>query len=578
MHVLDLTGILNYLNAIIIGLQQNKLDQETAQMKKPHQIYFEPFKIKMVEPLPVDNPLNPFAIKHRESILKETHYNLFNVPAAEIAIDLLTDSGTGSMSQEQWSALMLGDESYAQATSFNHFEAAIKDVMSLDFHVIPTHQGRAAENILFHVLNSVAADAAVNGGPLRRRVLINSFFDTTAGNVCLHGPLKEEDHDLAAELLGRDSYIFRERDHNPMSWRRYEAELKQSIFIKQNQLVVDQTRPELFEHGIFGGNINLDRLEAILGSDVARRELMLVMLTVTNNTGGGLPVSLANLHAVRELIDHYCSNDEVWFTGLPPLMLFLDACRFAENAYFIQQYEPGNKNRSVSEIAREMFELVDGCTMSAKKDGMANIGGFIACRSEELMRRCWEYMVEIEGFYTYGGLAGRDLEAIAVGMREGVDDLRVAQRVEQVRKLWRWLKDENVPVKSPCGGHGVFVKGRAFWTLNGEQIIKDEDLPGHTLAIELYRQYGVRGCEIGTIMFGDYNPSTGKPSRVAPDEDYVRLAVPRRVYTDTHLEYVASALLELYANRRSCPWRGMRFSYRPDALPHFLSHFEPIPA
>lgn len=546
------------------------------KMEKPSDIRFEPFKIKMVEPISMSDPLVSNATSKREDILKEAKYNVFNIPATEIAIDLLTDSGTGAMSQEQWSAMMVGDESYAQAKSFKTFEKSIKDVISEDFHIIPTHQGRAAENIFFHVLNNAAAYAASQGESLRRRVLINSFFDTTGANVLLHGPLKEEDHDLAAELLGADSQILKDRSSGPQGWRRYEAELKHKILISDNQLVVNQTRPQEFEHGIFGGNVDLGKLKKILENKNNRRELLLMMITTTNNTGGGLPVSMANIRAIRSLIDKYCSEDEQWYEGLPNLMFFLDACRFAENAYFIQQYEPGYKNKSVAEIAREMFSLVDGCTMSAKKDGMANIGGFIACRSETLLKLCWEHMVEIEGFYTYGGLAGRDLEAIAVGIKEGVDDNRVAQRVMQVRKLWQWLKDEGVPVKEPCGGHGVFLKGRAFWSVDGKKLIADEDLPGHLLAIELYRRYAIRSCEIGTIMFGDYNAKTGKPSRVAPDEDYVRLAIPRRVYTDTHLRYVAAAVTELFRNRENSDWKGMKFSYRAPVLPHFLSYFEPI--
>lgn len=547
-------------------------------MKTPDQIHFEPFRIKMVETIPYSNPLNSDAIKHREKILKDARYNVFNIPASEVTIDLLTDCGVGAMSQHQWSALMLGDESHAQSSSFRRFEAAIKDVTSSDFHITPTHQGRAAENILFHVLNNIAAYAAAGGGPLRRRVLINSFIDTTAANVAQHGPLKEEDHDLASEILDSNSPVFRDRDKGPAAWQAYESELKHEVLIKKNQLVVDQSSPDRFEHGIFGGNIDLDKLETILKNDLARRELLLVMMTVTNSPVGGLPVSLANIRAVRDMINHYSSRDKIWHESLPRLMLFFDACRFAENAYFIQQYEPGCHDSSVEEIAREMFNMVDGCTMSAENDGMANSGGFIACRSEELMRKCWEYMVEIEDFYTHGGLAGRDLEAIAAGIREGVDDARVAQRVNQVQRMWKWLKDNGVPVKEPCGGHGILVKGRAFWKVNGKQLIADEDLPGYTLAVELYRQYGIRGSEIGTIMFGDYDQETGKPSKVAPDEDYLWLAVPRRVYTDTHLEYVASALVEMFHRCESSPYRGMRYSYRAPVHPHLFSHFEPIDA
>lgn len=537
-------------------------------MRPPAQVNFEPYKIKMVEPLSVIEPLSDKAVARRSGILQDSRYNLFNVPASEILIDLLTDSGTGSMSQEQWAAMMLGDESYAQANSFFRFENSIQDVIGTEFKIVPTHQGRAAENILFYVLNRLARETWEENGALRRHVVINSFFDTTAANVMLHGPLTPDD-------LQQNGVDFNAID-DPRIRHSYEANLKQEVLIGKNQLVVDQTKDEEFEHGIFGGNIDLDRFESVLKDDAQRREVLLVVLTTTNNTGGGLPVSLANMRTVREMIDHYSKDDRPLFDGAPPLMFYFDACRFAENAYFIQQHEPGQSNRSVADIASEMFSLVDGATMSAKKDGMVNIGGFLATKHDAIRRLCWEYMVEIEGFYTYGGLAGRDLEAIAVGIKEGVDDQRVAQRVEQVRRLWNWLDEEGIPVKSPCGGHGVFLKGRAFWTTNGNQLIADEDLPGHTLALELYRRYGIRGCEIGTIMFGDYNPKTGKPERVAPGEDYVRLAVPRRTYTDQHLEYVASAICELYKERGTCPWRGMKFNYRPAALPHFLSYFEPI--
>ncbi len=543
-------------------------------MLPPDKIPFEPFKIKMVEPIPALDPLSAVALKHREDVLVGAKYNLFKVPAKDVTIDLLTDSGTGAMSQEQWSAMMLGDESYAQTVSFDRFVEAIRQVIGSSFNVIPTHQGRASENILFHVLNALADQySAYSRRPLRRRVLINSFFDTTAANVMLHGKLTEEDFSRRNELLGRDKATSALKQ-GP---ERLERELKKASLLTRNQLVVDQTKPELFDHGIFGGNINLDLLEQILSDPQQRSEVMLVMVTTTNNTGGGLPVSLANMRAIRQMIDHYSAGDMVWCEGLPPLMFFMDACRFAENAYFIQQHEIGQQHRTIAEIAKDMFSLVDGCTMSAKKDGLANIGGFLATRFVELERLAWEYMVEIEGFYTYGGLAGRDLEAIAVGILEGVDDRRVKQRVEQVRQLWGWLKDNEVPVKEPCGGHGVFLKGRAFWTdPDGKPLVLPEHLPGHLLAIELYRKYGVRTCEIGTVMFGDYDSKKNIVTRVALDEDYVRLAIPRRVYSESHLRYVAAGLIELHNRRLSVEWKGMEFTYRPDSLPHFLSHFKPI--
>jgi len=534
-------------------------------MLPPDRITFEPFKIKMVEPILACDPLSPVSIQRRGDVIAAARYNMFKIPAREVTIDLLTDSGTGAMSQDQWSGMMLGDESYAQATSFERFENSIQSVLGGQFLTVPTHQGRAAEHILFHLLNAKAdRDAAVNHRPRRRRVLINSFFDTTAANAMLKGALTSEELEAGGGNQGTYDEI-----------QAKDAELRKKLLIVRNQLVVDQ-KPEQFEHGIFGGNINLDKLEAILSDPLQRAEVLVVMVTATNNTGGGLPVSLANLHAIRQMVDRYSSGDPVWMEGTPPIMFMMDACRFAENAYFIQQHEPGQQNRSVAEIAREMFELVDGCTMSAKKDGMVNIGGFLATRHEAVRTAAWEYMVEIEGFYTYGGLAGRDLEAIAIGMREGVDDRRVAQRVEQVRQLWTWLHEEGVPVKAPCGGHGVFLKGWEFWTENGQLLVEKEDLPGHLLAVELYRRYGIRACEIGTIMFGDVDPITKRVTRTAPDEDYVRLAIPRRVYTESHMRYVAAALVEMYRERSKAAFKGMRFTYRPDALPHFLSHFEPV--
>lgn len=559
--------------------------REPQMLPPPHQIHFEPYKIKMIEPIWACEPLSPQSRARRLEILKQAHYNLFNVPSREVTIDLLTDSGTGAMSQEQWSALMVGDESYAQATSFERFERSIKEVIGEDFYIIPTHQGRAAENILFYVLNQLAQERPKGGGrksspssyePLRRRILINSFFDTTAANVLLHGRLTDEDFLRARELIGDDIPDAEQRGADPEIKRRFEYQLKYASLIARNQLVISQREPENFPHGIFGGNIDLGKLEAILEDPYQRQQVLMVMLTVTNNTGGGLPVSMENIRQVREMIDHYCRYDPPLGEGVPPVLFFFDACRFAENAYFIQQYEPGFKERTVADIAREMFTYVDGCTMSAKKDGLANIGGFLATRWEPLKVKCWEHMVEIEGFYTYGGLAGRDLEAIAVGIKEGVDDLRVRHRVLQVQHLWQLLNSEEVPVKKPCGGHGVFLMGRAFWTWEGRHLIDPHDLPGHTLAVALYHLYGIRSCEIGTVMFGDWDPQTGRATRLAPDEDYVRLAIPRRVYTESHLEYVASAIGELYKNRCQLGLKGMRFVYRPAALPHFLSHFKPI--
>ncbi|MBM3328258.1 MAG: tryptophanase [Calditrichaeota bacterium] len=544
----------------------------------PEAIRFEPYKIKVVEPIEAASPLDPSSVARREALLQEAGYNLFNIPARDVTIDLLTDSGTGAMSQEQWAAMMVGDESYARATSFDRFEAAVRGVIGEAFHIIPTHQGRAAENILFHVLGEFACEyqrdiagaecvVCCDGRkPLRRRILINSFFDTTAANVLLHGRLTEDDRNGSSA----------EASLPPARRRRQDQRLKMASLITRNQLVVDQSQQDRFEHGIFGGNIDLDALERQLGNPDHLAAVMMVMLTITNNTGGGLPVSLSNMRAMRQMIDHYGSRLEPVLDGLPPLPFFFDAARFAENAWFIQQYEPGHKGRPVAEIAREMFSLVDGCTMSAKKDGLVNMGGFIATRHPVLRDRCREHMVEIEGFYTYGGLSGRDLEALAVGIVEGVNDARLTQRIGQVQRLWSQLHDSGIPVKSPCGGHGVFLAGRAYWSDADRIRIAPEDLPGQTLAVMLYRDYGIRSCEIGTVMFGDWDPATGRASRVAPVEDYVRLALPRRVYTDAHLDYVASAIVDLHRKRSQIPWRGMKFIHRPEALPHFLSRFEPL--
>jgi tyrosine phenol-lyase len=458
----------------------------------PIRTIIEPFRMKTVEPIRMTTR------EYRDARIREAGYNVFLLRAEDVLIDLLTDSGTGAMSAEQWAAMMRGDESYAGSASFYRFEAAVKEVFPFK-HIIPTHQGRAAERILFSILCK-PGDVVPN----------NTHFDTTRANI---------------EYLGARA--------------------------------VDLPCPELRELHVphpFKGNMDVDALERLLRTE-GRGRVPLVMITMTNNAGGGQPVSMANLRAVSEV----CRSH-----GVP---LYIDACRFAENAYFVKMREPGYADRSVLEIAREAFGYADGATMSAKKDGLANIGGFLATNDDELARQERDLLILTEGFPTYGGLAGRDLDAIAVGIREVLQEDYLRYRIASTRYLGEHVARAGVPVVQPPGGHAVYLDAGAFLPQ-----IPPLAYPGIALVVELYREAGVRAVEMGSVMFGQRDPETGA-ERPAPAE-LVRLAIPRRVYTQSHVDYVVEAILEVWARRESL--RGYRIVEEAPFLRHFTARFEPL--
>ncbi|MBN1944592.1 MAG: tryptophanase [Bradymonadales bacterium] len=451
----------------------------------------EPFRIKSVEPIRMTTE------EERARLIELAGYNVFKLCSQDVLIDLLTDSGTGAMSSEQWAAVMRGDESYAGSPSFYRFEKAVSELMGFS-HVIPTHQGRAAERILFGLLCH-PGDVVPN----------NSHFDTTRANIEANG----------AEALDLPCR---------------EAE-------------------DLASHAPFKGNMDVERLEETF-ERVGADRIPLVMITVTNNSGGGQPVSLANLGAVSAVCRRH---------GRP---LYLDACRFAENAYFIKLREPGQQDRSVREIVRSMFDLADGCTMSAKKDGIANIGGFLATRDPDLARQEKEILILTEGFPTYGGLAGRDLEAIAVGLNEAVEEDYLKYRISSTAYLGDRISRQGVPILQPPGGHAIYIDVCRF-----APHIAPADLPGISLCVELYKLAGIRATEIGTSMFGRRDPDSG--AELTADRELVRLAIPRRVYTQSHIDYVVEALVELYRNRDRL--RPFRFVTQAPFLRHFTATYEP---
>ncbi len=446
----------------------------------------EPYRVKVVEAIPFPSP------SEREAALARSGFNLFNLRSEEVTIDLLTDSGTSAMSDRQWAALMVGDESYAGSRNFQHFEETVRTITGFPY-VIPAHQGRAAENLLFSCL--VKPGQAVPN---------NMFFDTTRSHV-------EHNGGRAVNVAIREAYDAQS------------------------------------EHP-FKGNVDIPALEALLDRE-GKDRVPLVMVTITNNTGGGQPVSLANLREVSRVARA---------RGLP---LFLDMCRWAENAFLIRRREPGQGERSVAEIGREIFDLADGATMSAKKDGLVNIGGFVAVRDAELAARLKEQLILFEGFPTYGGLARRDLEAVSVGLREAMELPYLEHRLAQVAFLAREIERRGAPIFRPPGGHGVYLDVDRFLPHLGPA-----DLPGQALVVELYREGGVRTVEIGRIMFGD---TAGGPT---PPE-LVRLAIPRRAYTASHLAYVAEVVGRVYARRGEV--RGMTMTHRPQRLPHFTARFAP---
>ncbi|HEX3927598.1 MAG TPA: tryptophanase [Gemmatimonadales bacterium] len=456
-------------------------------MFQPHTI-IEPFRIKSVEPLRHTTPAE------RETALRAAHYNLFLLAGRDVLIDLLTDSGTGAMSSRQWSGMMMGDESYAGSDSFFRFEKSVRDITGLK-HVIPTHQGRAAERILF--------TAMVNAGDI---VPNNTHFDTTRANIEARG---------AAAL----------------------------------DLPIEEGRKPAVIHP-FKGNMDLVALDRVLTAE--RGRVPLVMMTVTNNSGGGQPVSLENLRGARAICDRH---------GVP---LFLDACRFAENSWFIKQREAGHADESPRTIAQALFAEVAGATMSAKKDGMANIGGFLAMNDDDLARRCRDNLILTEGFPTYGGLAGYDLEAIAVGLNEALDEDYLRYRIRSVEYLADRLARAQVPMVLPPGGHALYIDARALLP-----HIPATEYPAWALSAALYLIGGVRSVEIGTVMFGRQPDGSERPATM----ELVRLAFPRRVYTQSHVDYLAEVLL--YAHTRRDAIRGLRIIEEPPALRHFSAKFAP---
>ena len=455
----------------------------------PFRTIIEPFRIKSVEPIRMTTP------DEREAALREAGYNLFSLRSTDVLIDLLTDSGTGAMSAEQWAALQRGDESYAGSPSFARFEAAVQALFPLP-HVIPTHQGRAAEKILFAVL----------GGP-GKIFPSNTHFDTTRANI---------------EYTGAEAV---------------------------DLVIAEGRRPDLDLP--FKGNMDLAALRELL--EARARDVPAVFVTVTNNSGGGQPVSLENLRGVRALCDEF------------RVPLFLDACRFAENAWFVREREPGCKDMTVKEIVLAMASLIDGMTMSAKKDGLANIGGWLAVRDDELARRARNLLILTEGFPTYGGLAGRDLDAIATGLSEVVDHDYLRYRVRSTAYLGDALLAAGVPIVRPTGGHAVYLDARGLLP-----HIPPLEYPGQALAIELYREGGVRGCEIGTVMFGRHPDGTETPAAL----DLVRLAIPRRTYTQSHVDYVIEVVTRVAARKDAL--RGYRIVDEPPQLRHFTARFAPL--
>lgn len=449
----------------------------------PVHTIIEPFRIKSVE------PIRWTTRAERAELLRAAHYNLFLLPADEVLIDLLTDSGTGAMSTHQWAAIMEGDESYAGSRSFDVFRRSVQDIFGYR-HVIPTHQGRAAERILFGVMCK-KGDVVPN----------NTHFDTTRANV---------------EFTGAEA--------------------------------LDLPAPEGLQPGLtypFKGNMDVDALEQVI-ERVGRERVPLVMLTVTNNSGGGQPVSMQNVRDVSAV----CLRHRI--------PLYFDACRFAENAFFIKLREPGYEDKAPKEIAQEMFRYGDGCTMSAKKDGMANIGGFLCTNDDKLAQQEKDLLILTEGYPTYGGLAGRDLEAIAVGLQEALHEDYLRYRVASTAYLGHHIALEGVPIVQPPGGHAVYIDARAFLP-----HIPPDEFPGVALAAELYLEGGVRSVEIGTLMFG-----------AAAKMDLVRLAIPRRVYTQSHIDYVVEVILEVWRKREQI--RGLKLAYEAPFLRHFTARLEPV--
>ncbi|HSP88839.1 MAG TPA: tryptophanase [Ignavibacteriaceae bacterium] len=449
----------------------------------------EPFKIKSVEPI-------RFTTKEeREKLLKNAGYNPFLIHADDVLIDLLTDSGTSAMSSKQWAGIMDGDESYAGSKSYYRFEEAVNKITHMKF-IIPTHQGRASEKILFSIV-----------GGKGKYFPNNTHFDTTRANI---------------EFTGADA-----------------ADLLNEI----------GKHPEI--RADFKGNMDVEKLETFIKKK-GKENIPLCMITVTNNSGGGQPVSMQNIRDVKEVCMKY------------DIPLFIDACRFAENAYFIKKREKGYADKPLLEIAQEMFSYADGATMSAKKDGLANIGGFLAMNDSDLAMKCRNLLIVTEGFPTYGGLAGRDLEAIAQGLEEVLDEHYLQYRIRSVEYLGEKLVAAGVPIIEPPGGHAIYIDAKRFLP-----DISPEQFPGQSIVCSLYIEGGIRAVEIGSVMFGKYNKN-GK--LIPPPMELVRLAIPRRVYTQSHIDYVLEIILEVFKNRKSL--KGFKIVYEAPMLRHFTARFE----
>jgi len=452
----------------------------------------EPFKIKMIEPMKMTTR------EERGRLIEEARYNLFFLKARDVMIDLLTDSGTSAMSSEQWAAVMRGDEAYAGSESFFRFENAIHEIYGFE-HIIPTHQGRAAEKILFSNLCK-KGDVVPN----------NTHFDTTRANV---------------EFTGAEA-----RD-----------------LVIPEGMVPSEVHP-------FKGNMDITALESTI-AEVGVDNIPLIMLTITNNSGGGQPVSMENIRQVSEIAR---SHD---------IPFFIDACRFAENAYFIKLREDGYADTSIEDIAAEIFSYADGCTMSAKKDGLANMGGFLAVNDEDLAEKCRNLLILTEGFTTYGGMAGRDLDAVATGLREVLSEDYLKYRISSTGYLGRKISENGVPIVQPPGGHAIYIDAKAMLP-----HIPPLQYPAQALAVELYIEAGIRTVEIGTAMFGKMDPETGEEMPAAME--LLRLAIPRRVYTQSQIEYVIEAILNVKERKDSI--RGLEMVKQAPFLRHFTAEYRPL--
>ena len=451
----------------------------------------EPFKIKSVEPIRFTT------LEERIKILHDAHYNPFLIHAEDVLIDLLTDSGTSAMSAKQWAGMMEGDESYAGARSFFRFEKAVQDLTGMK-NIIPTHQGRAAEKILFTII-----------GGAGKYIPNNTHFDTTRANV---------------EFSGAVAVDFQTEEGK---------------------------RPDVIAP--FKGNMNVAALEKFI-QETGAENIPVCFITVTNNSGGGQPVSMQNIRETKSVLNKY---------GIP---LFIDACRFAENAFFIKKREKGYDNKTPKEIAQEMFSYADGVTMSAKKDAIVNMGGFLALNNDSLATQARNLLIVTEGFPTYGGLAGRDLEAIAQGLEEVLDEHYLRYRLRSVEYLGNKLTEIGIPILQPPGGHAIYIDAKSFLP-----HIAPHEYPGQSVVCELYKIGGIRSVEIGSVMFGKYDE---KGNIVSPPMELVRLAIPRRVYTQSHIDYVIECSIELHSNRKSLT--GYAITYEAPQLRHFTAQFKPL--